>query len=1346
MSITPELCRAGRALLTWTQRDLADRAQTGVSTVADFERGARAPIAQTIEALEAALRDGGVSFDGGGAMLAGGTGGFAHLDGGRPIPLLGPKDLEDWANRLGSEAELPMLIAMLVRASAGADAVLRFPAGEGVRDPGWDGSCESPRAADNVPAGLSRWELSVQKQPSGKAERDYTKRAVEGSPEQRAATTYVAVSLRVWSKKDDWADERRADGIFKDVRALDVHDILTWLAIHPAVMNWLAVRIGKRSISGSYSLEEGWRRWAFATTPPLTVGVVLAGRDQEVANVLAWLRGPASVLHIQAAEKEEAIAFLYGAIAQLPPAYRETYRTHAIVAETDSAVREIAVAMKPQIIIMNGADLGFAASTAAAGHHVYAIHGPDTKLEKGVVLKEVRRTDLADALEDTVLGMGQKAEVARTLAARAGGSIATLRRLLSEAAAQPGWMRTVSRSTVVAAFFAGAWDDAAPVDQEIVARLAQRPFNDVNSEFATLSTGVGAPLRRSISKVQVVSIQDLWSIIAPDLTKADVTAFFAVARDVFSPVDPRFHDTDRARQITYGERPQMATAELRRGLLEALNVMMAYPERATNVPFLEHDGGPFVRDLLEEADAARWWSVRDSLPLLAEVAPSDFLVAVEESATRDDAPIGELLRRDGTGFFGRDYAANLTTALERLAWFPDHFDESVSALAALAEIDPSETRNGNRPAASLRQAFWFYHPQTLATLDARMATLARLRDRHPEVAWHLLIALLPKHMGDSSSYSSKPQWRPLPANDAPPSTAQREKHPFVEILEWLIEDAGRDLARWKQLLESLTGFEAPEQRRVTDAMLAFVRTLDDAADHHRARDIVRAMLHRHREFGLTTWALTESVLEPLQVCFDLLRPADIVDREAWVFANQPAPPDPVPGHELHLIEGHNEAHRQRVARELLSAADVGEILSMARAVENPVQLGMALVAADVDDALRDELVVRGALSAQSRETEFARGIVLAGVRTYGAPWAATIVRTGVSAGWSSDALVSILQGMPQDEATFALADEAGDDVAEAYWKRTPWMWFIHSDPAALGYAVVAKLRVGEAVQAVSLIGQVGPKPFPPETLLRALKDASAQLRDAVKIPNASMLSYYCGLILDRLVADTSVDRDELMRLEWSLFGLMQASDRNSALLEAGLARYPEFFVQIVSSVYRAEDDDGSNDGADIAQLKAVAHQSWTLLDKWSVVPGTQTDGTLDASALDAWVQRARALAVDAKRVAIVDQQIGVILAAAAAEPNGDWPPKPVRDVIERVRSKALEGGLQMGTRNRRGPITRGPLDGGDLERDLKTHYEALATRLRSGYPRTAKALGALAASFKVEAVYHDQWADAIDRL
>jgi hypothetical protein len=1344
VTLTPELCRAGRALLTWTQRDLADRAQTAVSTIADFERGARSPIANSVEALETALKDGGVLFGGGRAVLAGGSGGFSQLDGGRPIPLITSADLTGWAERLDSQAGLPTLISMLIRASAGADAVLRFPADEGVRDPGWDGTCESPRSADFVPAGSSRWELSVKKNPQAKADSDFTKRAAEGDAATRAATTYVALAMRAWKNKETWAAERRKPGFFKDVRALDVHDLVQWLAMHVQVAYWLAVRLAKRSVSGVTSLDEAWRRWALATTLPLTERVLLAGRDREATDVLAWLKAPPSVLHVQAAETEEAIAFLFAAIGQLPEAYRETYRTHALVAESDSAVREISVAMKPQIIVMSGASPGFAESIAQAGHHVYAVHGPETQLQNGVSLGDVRRVDLADALES----MGQKPDDARALAGRAGGSVATLRRILSETATPPGWMTAVSRNTVNAAFFAGAWDESAPADQAIIAALAQRPFDDVGGELASLTAGIGAPLRRSITKVQVVSVQDLWSVIARRLNDADVVAYLDTARGVLSKVDPRFHQADRAWLIAFGDRPQIATKELRHGLLDALNVMAAFPERAKqNVPLLEERIHGFVRELLDDADAARWWSLRDVLPLLAEAAPEDFLEAVEASVKRDDAPITSLLQSDGEGFFARDYVSDLTTALERLAWFPEYFADAATALAALADKDTKESRHGNRPAGTLRQIFLLWHPQTLASSDARLTALKRLRERYPYVAWHLMVSLLPKTGGDASSLSSKPVWRRLPTDDASAAAPTTPAKDASIIFEWLLEDAGRVVSRWNELLKNLTGLDEAAQRRATEGVLTLVHTLDRDDDRLAARDVVRTVLHRHREFGTTAgWAMPESVLGPLQEAFDFLIPANIVDRERWVFANQPAPPDPVPGHDLQIMEAHNVAHRHRVARELLASDDVDEIFALAIAVENPIQLGIALVGVDIDEHLRDTLIGRGAQSSELRLREFARGIVHAGMPKYGAAWAASVVRAGVAAGWSTAALVAILQGMPQDSDTFELVREAGADVERVYWETTPWMCFIHSVPPAIVLAVEAKLRVGRSIEAAALIGQTGPAAFTSELLLRSLTEASGQLR-AERGQIDSMLSHYCGRILDRLIADESVDRDSLIRLEWTYFGLFQASGRDSALLEAGLARDPQFFVDVVSSVYRAGgDDDDPGDGEHTAQRMAVAKQSYTLLRKWSVVPGSDADGTIDADALSEWVKNVRELAIPAKRVDIIDQQIGVILSAAQAEPNGDWPPKPVREFLERVRSKQLEIGFQMGTYNRRGVPKSGPLDGGELERDLKSHYEALAKRFRSSFPRTANVLKAIAATYKVDALYMDQLADAADRF
>jgi transcriptional regulator with XRE-family HTH domain len=58
--LSPEQSRAARAWLDWSQDDLAERANVGVSTVRQFEKGNRVPFANNLEALRRAIEAGGL--------------------------------------------------------------------------------------------------------------------------------------------------------------------------------------------------------------------------------------------------------------------------------------------------------------------------------------------------------------------------------------------------------------------------------------------------------------------------------------------------------------------------------------------------------------------------------------------------------------------------------------------------------------------------------------------------------------------------------------------------------------------------------------------------------------------------------------------------------------------------------------------------------------------------------------------------------------------------------------------------------------------------------------------------------------------------------------------------------------------------------------------------------------------------------------------------------------------------------------------------------------------------------------------------------------------------------------
>jgi ribosome-binding protein aMBF1 (putative translation factor) len=60
--MTPEQCRAARGWLDWSQDDLASAANVSLSTVRDFEKGRRVPIANNLAAMKAALEAKGIEF------------------------------------------------------------------------------------------------------------------------------------------------------------------------------------------------------------------------------------------------------------------------------------------------------------------------------------------------------------------------------------------------------------------------------------------------------------------------------------------------------------------------------------------------------------------------------------------------------------------------------------------------------------------------------------------------------------------------------------------------------------------------------------------------------------------------------------------------------------------------------------------------------------------------------------------------------------------------------------------------------------------------------------------------------------------------------------------------------------------------------------------------------------------------------------------------------------------------------------------------------------------------------------------------------------------------------------
>src|SRR5579859_6412150 len=168
--------KAARALLGWSQQDLAQQAGIAVSTVADFERGERTPVPANMDAIISALKTGGITFLEGGPVVGRPIINRAQSGKGTPVRFVNAADLSQWADRLDSQSKMPELLTRLIRSEKGTLAKLRFPSDEGITSPGWDGLCEVDAETRYIPGGTSAWEVGTQKSKIvAKATQDYDK-------------------------------------------------------------------------------------------------------------------------------------------------------------------------------------------------------------------------------------------------------------------------------------------------------------------------------------------------------------------------------------------------------------------------------------------------------------------------------------------------------------------------------------------------------------------------------------------------------------------------------------------------------------------------------------------------------------------------------------------------------------------------------------------------------------------------------------------------------------------------------------------------------------------------------------------------------------------------------------------------------------------------------------------------------------------------------------------------------------------------------------------------------------------------------------------------------------------
>ena len=1268
--------------------------------------------------------------------------------------LITRQDLLQWADTIPARSELPRLLRRLILETGRGVVQPGFPAGEGVAAGGWDGTLVAADATPYIPAGLSVWELSVEKSVESKANKDYDKRATtpDGSPAQNC--TYVAAVLRPWTKRQAWATARTAEGKWKGVRALGVDDIEAWLESAPVTHAWISQVLG-RNPYGLRPVDLWWNAWAAATTPPMTPALVLTRRTKQNEDtkphkdLIERLKGPGQVTTIKGGSLEEIQSFIAATLLDLAATGEDGPLVRAAFVDDVAAFRALLAQSNPLILIPTTEQTRTEPFPASSHHIVVPL---SDAASADIELPPIDPTAAATALKDSGVE-DQKADALGRLARR---SLLTMRRELANKPElhQAPWAKAPIERYIRGLLLAGRWNEVSEGDKEVLAELSGHSYEDLRELAVKLEAQADPFVGRVDTAWTLVSAYDAWSQLALRIQPDDLGRLSPIVLKVLCEVDPALEipKDERWWQASLAGKTFKYSPELRKGIASTLALLGEHGERvdagsATNGVDWASSA---VRRVFEAANADTscklWISLSGLLPLLAEAAPDAFLAGVQKGLEGESPLLARLFEdetSDGSPFGGSSPHTGLLWALENAIWSNSHFGRAVDLLARLAEMDPGG-KLSNRPAASLAAVFNPWHPENSVDVVRRMSVIDGLRKRHPAVAWQLMLTMLPK-MRDVHFPTHEPTFRSWKPAKVTVTYAEYFKI-VTELIARLVKDAGSTPTRWIALIEHISDLPQRDRDVVLASLAQCVK--DDFPEEGKPKiwESLRSLTAKHREYSHASWALPEEELQKIDQVKDTVQPDKPMERHAWLFqSHMPELPDVSIRADHRAYDAALEKHRRDAVSSIDTAGGFIALRRLAEEAEQAWWVGVAIADATADKYENELLAFLGSSDAVEAQL--------------GASYA---TRRFVQGGWQwvEDVLSRHSELTPRQQGTLLVrtldypvawerADEIGHEVAEEFWKQFQ-LYGLGGDFPHTAHTADRLIGVGRNAAALSLIELYAKRDGADTGRLLELAASALEELLSADDPEIAALGQYDFEQLFELFYDhrAALGLERVARLEWAYLPAL-GYDADPRMLSELLARDPNFFVELISIAFRPDslDDTSEADDAPAAtpEEQRRAMNAYRLLDNWSLTPGIQDEGRIDGVALGEWVSQAMRGLEEADRTSAGLRKIGNVLAGVSADPDGAWPSLIVRNLLEEYCSDQIDRGFYFAVVNGRGVTSRSLDAGGDQERSLAMKYRTDADNYSDQWPRTAAILRALSNSYAHDGRREDDSAERFRR-
>lgn len=885
------------------------------------------------------------------------------------------------------------------------------------------------------------------------------------------------------------------------------------------------------------------------------------------------------------------------------------------------------------------------------------------------------------------------------------------------------WAQHSDATYLALAILIGSWNEKSQCDRDAISQLLGISYDEWLKKAREILLRPSSPLSLNNGIWNVVNRTELWSQLGSHILDHDLVKFKSLAISTLSESDPAFELPPEERYAaSFHGKVLKCSQALRKGISEGLAILGSMPDACSNCS----QGGAeatcllVLRKILSDADWILWGSLDSLLPDLAEAAPDEFLKAVESALRQTPCPFDKLFAQEGGGITGRNYLTGLLWALEGLAWDKQYLVRVCVVLGELASHDPGG-QWVNRPSNSLATILLPWFPQTLAPIAKRKVAVQTLLNEWPDIAWNLILQLLPGHK-QSSSGSHKPKWgKTIPDNWEEGVTRQEYRLQVSFFGELAVASAGHNIDRLSALIDHFDILPQSAFDQLVEVLTSQTVTELPEGQRQSLWDRLTEFTKKHRRFPDAKWALREDLIARLEQVAEKLAPINPLNLHQHLFTDR----------DFDLYEGKGDWKEQRKKLNPLREKAISEILQyygfegvirFAESVISPRKVGHALGFV-ADDVIEQALLPQFLDTQDMKLKELVNNFIWRRYRVRGWDWCDNIDKSG----WTAAQVGQFLACLPFAKETWDRVSIWLRENESEYWTRTganPYQAV--SD---LPVAIEKLIENGRPHAAIYCLDRLRHEQQAIDTdqCVRALTAALSSSEPTYAIHEQRIVD-----LIRFLQEDPSVSHDNLFRVEWAFLSLLDRYSGTGPLtLESKLANDPEFFCEIIRLTYRSEKENQPKKEPS-EEVKKIATNAWNLLYEWKTPPGTQQDGSFDADRFTDWLKKVKLLCEESGHLKVALNKIGKVLIRTPADPDGLWIHRTVAAALNDLLAVELRNGFRTGTYNSRVFHRVGPTS--KSERDLAELFRSKAEEIENaGFHRLAVTMRDLADLYDREA-------------